>query len=675
MTAPDLTLALCDADLTSGLNAVTTRFVALVESTRESAPSDSQTAYARDLVARCGLKESPVPLLVLTGHSDSDALDRYRAWVLSAQPELLSDPDAGVAAYLRLLPFHQVAASLHGLDVVADGSAIRLTGTCRRGGADGELPPDHDARLLFLDASGTVVLTAPTSPCRRFERGARRWTGFVADVPLSELPVGTSGLAVELAVPRGQPDVRASLAATPGVLASSRPVSVAGLRFQALPVRRSPRVVLSVRQVDNRWSRVRSGLTTTRRDLADLCRRTPFAWARPLRLLTRPLMGRRPIWLIGERPDTARDNGYHLFAYLARERPDIRSYYVIDRTSDQRSRVAGMGRVVAHSSWRHRLLMLHAAVLANAYSIKHMAPRQWDPSAYMRQFAWRVGSRRVYLKHGINLNTLALRRRIGGYDLYLTASEAETVAARATSGYDQQVALTGLPRYDALVPTPPSRTILFMPTWRLYLAAALFGEEAAEVPFDGSAYQRFMVDLLASTRLADMLEHHGHHLQLMPHYNLGKRLSGITPGSPRISVLDGTSGNIQDLMRECDLFVTDHSSVHFDLAYLGTPVVYAHFDADDYRRGHAAPSWFDHERDGFGPVTHDLAGTLDAIEHYLVNGCVREPEYDRRAEQAFAFHDRDNSRRATDAIEALLVPLDRPTPGEVSATTRRTHPS
>ena len=234
------------------------------------------------------------------------------------------------------------------------------------------------------------------------------------------------------------------------------------------------------------------------------------------------------------------------------------------------------------------------------------------------------------------------------------ATPGETAAARETSGYDRQVVETGLPRYDALLPTPRSRTILFMPTWRLYLAPKLFsGSAKGSVPFEGSTYQRFVVNLLTSPRLLRLLDEHDHRLQLLPHYNLRDHLTDVPVSSVRVEVLDGAAPDIQDVLRSCDLLVTDHSSVQFDVAYLGTPVVYAQFDEDEYRERHAAPSWFDVERDGFGPVVHDLKATIDAIEHYLDRDCRREPDYDARAERTFTRRDRDNSRRTVEAIDAL----------------------
>src|SRR5690606_12981386 len=225
------------------------------------------------------------------------------------------------------------------------------------------------------------------------------------------------------------------------------------------------------------------------RGLAFVARARRFSWVRLMRLVTRPFVP-RGVWLVGERPETARDNGRALFAHLRATRPEAPVFYVVAADSPMRDAVAALGNVVHHSSWRHRVLMLHAEVLLNAYSIKHMLPSRWRPGAYMLQATWRLGARRVYLKHGVHLSPEAVKRANGGYDLVLAVGPGEAEALRATSGYDTQVVVTGLARYDHLVPSGPSGTILFMPTWRRYLAPTLFGQGGpAQVPYEGSEYQ------------------------------------------------------------------------------------------------------------------------------------------------------------------------------------------
>ena len=64
----------------------------------------------------------------------------------------------------------------------------------------------------------------------------------------------------------------------------------------------------------------------------------------------------RHVWLVSERGREARDNGYHIFAYLNREHPELNSWFVADPTLSDYERVQALGRVVPYRSWKHYLL-------------------------------------------------------------------------------------------------------------------------------------------------------------------------------------------------------------------------------------------------------------------------------------------------------------------------------
>lgn len=119
---------------------------------------------------------------------------------------------------------------------------------------------------------------------------------------------------------------------------------------------------------------------------------------------------------------------------------------------------------------------------------------------------------------------------------------------------------------------------------------------------------------------------------------------------------------VQELVRRCDVFLTDHSSVHFDAAYVGTPVIYVRFDREEYEARHAAPSWFDFEHDGFGPVTSTLDEMLDELEALLARGCTPDARFLGRIDEVLTHHDRGNCRRVVTAIDARLHGQVRPEP-------------
>ena len=524
--------------------------------------------------------------------------------------------------------------------------AVRLRGEDRT--------PGERFVLRLVDRwRGTVATVGAEISPRVDTVGTWTYSALDFEVPSEVVPDGSFRLEVAEEGSSRSTHVEPST----GVLAASRPTRSGRRRVQAFPAAGRPALWLRVAE-DTPFARVVWGARNALVDLAFVARARRFTWVRAARQLTRPLAPPRPVWLVGERPETARDNGRALFAHLRETRPDASVYYVITEDSPMRDAVEPLGNVVTHSSWQHWLLMLHADVLANAYSIKHMLPSGWHPGAYMRQCAWRVGATRVYLKHGVHLSPYAVKRANGGYDLIAAVGAQEAEALAATSGYGDQVAVTGLARYDALVPpAEPSRTILFMPTWRRYLVPTLFsGSTESKVPYEGSTYQRFMSDFLGSERLAEMLESHDLRMQVVPHYNLSELLRPEDLASDRVEVLDAATADIPRLLRTCDLLVTDYSSVQFDVAFVGTPVVYCQFDADEYTEGHSAFSWFDPEQDSFGPVTRDVGSTVAEIARYAEAGFVREPAYDAKVSAVFAHEDHDNCARIVAAIDALTAP-------------------
>ena len=163
-----------------------------------------------------------------------------------------------------------------------------------------------------------------------------------------------------------------------------------------------------------------------------------------------------------------------------------------------------------------------------------------------------------------------------------------------------------------------------------------------------------MESFLTSQKLAAILEQHDLKLIMIPHYNLASNFHAGFSSSPRIEVGDAKTANIPQLLKECDALITDYSSVHFDVAYVGSPIIYAQFDQEDYKNLHGASSWFDFQRDGFGPVVSTAAETVGALEYYASRNFEREPLYSGRLERVFEYHDRANRARIAQAIDSLV---------------------
>ncbi|MEU9582406.1 bifunctional glycosyltransferase/CDP-glycerol:glycerophosphate glycerophosphotransferase [Streptomyces werraensis] len=518
---------------------------------------------------------------------------------------------------------------------------------------------------LGLRVRGSRLSVPATQVRRRDLKNTRtdtEWGGFTADLPLDALREGVHDLELVIDSEGGQAATPCLVAA--GYLRGARVVKHG--RTRVVPHWKGKnRAVLMVHGAA-RGRGVLRGLLA--KDAKHVLRRRPFWKQRLIRLLTKPLaplfLGRE-IWLFGERGDTAQDNSWHLFRHARTVEKRRGAYYLIRAGSADRARLSGLGHVVAHSSWKHKLLMLHASVLVNSYDIDtYMLPDGWDRTRYLKHVNWRVGARRVFLQHGVTDKDVSkgLHRNRTGVDLILAVSRQEARFLSEELGYEGQVEVTGFPRFDALVPDRGSRTVLFMPTWRAYLTVASYSRDgsasdahrAMRDRFLASAYREFMDRFLNHPQLLAALELHDYTLEFLPHYEMRSMLGEMVPGRDRVRVVDQTEVGVQEAMRRCDLFVTDWSSTAFDVAYLGTPVVYAQFDAEEYWDGHYRKGYFDARRDGFGPVGETVDEVVGEVVRYLGGGCRREPHYQWRAEQFFAHRDRQNNVRTSEAIERLV---------------------
>lgn len=604
-----------------------------------------------------------VPLLLPTSHTPRDLtmlyVDRVRT-LPCAEGESWSD-------YLGHLTLRGAMPKLEAVDRDERGITLRIALDSRALRA--EPAPAWRFRVILRDKRGDRMVSEPvTSQQRSAKVGADSWDDLVAFLPLTDTSSGPHELLLELATPvealRGQLRMKPRI----GALVPSRPVALPGLtadeqpglRYLVHPSSDGNRSMLTIQRGQGLAAKARWMLRMVAMDAAfifGLKGQLRMRWLRLLRLITLPLYFWRRPWLVGERFDTAQDNGMHLFRYLRGSKHRNRVYYVIDRRSPQRESVADLGHLVNHSSWRHQLYLLHARVVADAYSLHYLFPQQWKVDKFVEQMAWRTGSLQVFLQHGVHMSPRAVRRGSTGYDLMITTTERETEALREVSGYDAQLAETGMPRYDALRPGDQSRTILFMSTWRQYLVPKLFGSKRqAQVPFEGSAYHAFMSGFLADPRLQAMLDQHDYKLVMMPHYNMAEFFTDMPIPGDRVVMADPGDGiSMQDHIRNCDGFITDYSSVHFDVAYLNTPVIYARFDEHDYETRHASAGWFDYDAEGFGPVARTLDETLDALEEMVATGCRQPDHYQQRVEQAFTHHDYNNSQRVVARIESELT--------------------
>ncbi|MFC9102227.1 MULTISPECIES: bifunctional glycosyltransferase/CDP-glycerol:glycerophosphate glycerophosphotransferase [Streptomyces] len=406
-------------------------------------------------------------------------------------------------------------------------------------------------------------------------------------------------------------------------------------------------------------ARLRHALWRAGRELRILKTRNPGWRMRLAYWLTYPFLHGKEIWLIGERSDTAQDNSYHFFKWIRQNRKRRKAYYVIDGASADHAKVAPYGRVLQRGSFKHRVYLLHATKLIGSYdSESYLVPEGYTKALFLHRFGELVRYQRVFLQHGVTYNdvTVGADQRISSYDLLVTAGRQERDFMAEEAGYGDRAQPLGFPRFDALRREPRDKPrILLMPTWRQWIVSASYKKSAgpAKTSFTQSEYYRFYKSLLSDPRLGRALDHFGVDLEFFPHYEIRPYLHTFQFSSPSIQVADPHSRNVQQAMKECSLMVTDYSSVFFDVAYMGIPLVYVPFDEEDFYGRHYKRGYFNLSQDGFGPVCRTVDQAVDEIIAAVQRGFTVEPVHRARVEEFFVHRGDGNCERVYEAIDAL----------------------
>jgi glycosyltransferase involved in cell wall biosynthesis len=366
-------------------------------------------------------------------------------------------------------------------------------------------------------------------------------------------------------------------------------------------------------------------------------------------------------WVFMDRNTDANDNGEHLYRHVAATHPEINSWFVLDKTSRDWPRLEKEGfRLIAFKSLRWYALLLSADVVASSHA-DHYVVQPLEPRRYGRpRFKF------VFLQHGIIHNDLSRWLNGKKMDLFVTTTKAEHDAIAGPGPYamsDKEAVLTGLPRHDGLLKRRLATSesdrdlIVVMPTWR----EALLGERVEGsadrergANFVGSRYANAFTDLLSSPELAEIAARTGKRIAFMPHPNMRPHLADFTVPHD-VEILDFATTNVQDVIARTAVMVTDYSSLGFEAAFLDVPLVYFQFDRDDYYNGTqvSLPGYFEHSRDGFGPVVEETQEVVDAIRDIADRGYVSSPEYLARTASTFSTRDQNNSERVTQAMLAV----------------------
>ncbi len=358
----------------------------------------------------------------------------------------------------------------------------------------------------------------------------------------------------------------------------------------------------------------------------------------------------KDLWLVAERGADARDNGYHFFKYLCLNHKEINCVYVIDKAAPDYNKIAVLGKTIQPGSFKHYLAFVCAKAKISTH-IMGYAPDSYRFAILDRKFNI-VKGKKIFLQHGIIKDDIReLHYDKVRLDLFICSTVNEYESIVKDFHYPESVLRrVGLCRYDALLKAHTvKRQILVMPTWRYYLRTL------DEAGFKESEYYKSFSGLITDERLLKLLEENDYELVLYLHYELQKFTYLFRGKSDRIKIKGIKDADVQELLMESAMLVTDYSSIFFDFAYMKKPLCYFMFDrelffSEQYDRG-----YFSFDDDGFGPVCSEKDGIIDFIEHEIKNGMTVEEKYAERRNNNFDDFSDNHCERTYGEILKLIL--------------------
>lgn len=358
----------------------------------------------------------------------------------------------------------------------------------------------------------------------------------------------------------------------------------------------------------------------------------------------------KDIWLIGERNNEARDNGYHLFKYIRTNHPYIKAYYVIDTKAIDKKKIEQYGNLINFGSFKHFLYY----TLCKKHISTHIDGTAPDNIVcpLIKKYIF-SDKKNIFLQHGVIKDNLPLlHSQKTNLDIFVCGAKPEFDFIIENFGYTNgEVKYLGLARFDNLHDYTVKRQILLMPTFRMWLwtpSKVKSNDECKE--FLKSNYYREYQSLINNKKIAELLFENNVELVFYPHYEAQKYLHLFSSKYNNITIANKDDYDVQQLLKESALLITDYSSVYFDFGYMRKPVVYYQFDNDEYRSKHYEKGYFSYSNDGFGPIVDNEEGLCNELDNIIREKFIINTKYRKRIEVFFPLYDNQNVKRNFDAI-------------------------
>lgn len=340
------------------------------------------------------------------------------------------------------------------------------------------------------------------------------------------------------------------------------------------------------------------------------------------------------IWLIGENAgDCLQDNGYYFYRYCREQHPRDNTFFLINKSSPFYNELRKDNHVILYGSFRHIELFFSANILFYTHNFKDIL--------YKKLFNFfRKNQKLVYLHHGVlgfkKFDKFYSKNK-NAMNIFTVGSELEKDILITQEGvYQEKIKTTGYARYDYLKNKVHAKEIVYIPTHRSMTTADIKNTD----------FYLKTQSLLNNTELNEFLKQQDITLHFYLHQAMCSFLDDFHCTSPNIKIIKYGEYTPLQLIKRCNLMITDYSSVSWDFFYLGKPVIFYRFDINNYLNDR--DSYIDLNKNFIGDVVLDEDQVVRLIKQYSCKYFKENKLYSEYRKKIMPKIDHNNCQRIYD---------------------------
>ena len=321
------------------------------------------------------------------------------------------------------------------------------------------------------------------------------------------------------------------------------------------------------------------------------------------------------------------------------------AYFVTDTSLPAVQKLDGKYRknIIEKDSDRHLEYYFAAKKFISTETVDHALQLRIANKAVMDKITTEPLSY-VFLQHGPTYMVSLNKELRSGflkkpwYRLHKTvvSSELEAQHFIELGGMERDdLYITGMAKFDRAFRHDGADKIVIMPTWRRWET-----NQAREDIRQTNYYK--MIRLMFDSVPEELRDR----VTVLPHPLMAETFKNIEAGSEDAGLAERVlvTSDYESVLRDCELLITDYSSISYDAYYRGAKVVFYWAEKDECMTHYGEGTHLMLNMDNvFGPVAMDGAGIRRAIEETY--GKEQDPLYLERYRKIIEFHDGKNSER------------------------------